>query len=186
MFATYLKLGITHILDMGGLDHLLFLVVLVICFQWKNWKAVLLLATAFTVGHSITLALAAMNMVKVDSERVELLIALSIALTAAYNLLRPIREEQGWARYCAALAFGLIHGLGFSNFFRTILGTDSIVGPLLAFNLGVEVAQAIIVMAVLVVLAVIYKFIKNAQKPVIYFTSAIILLWSMKMVVERL
>jgi len=184
MFATYLELGITHILDLDGLDHLLFLVVLVIGFELRDWKSVLILATAFTLGHSITLALAALELVKVNSNWIEILIAASIAVTAAYNLLTAGKEDKG--RYGAALFFGLIHGLGFSNFFRSILGTDSIVGPLLAFNLGVEAAQVVIVLGVLVISTLIQKYVKNSRKPLVFGVSALVLLWAIKMVVERL
>lgn len=184
MFATYLELGFKHILDLDGLDHLLFLVVLVIGFQLRDWKSVLILATAFTLGHSITLALAAMELVKVNSNWIEILIAASIALTAAYNLITAGKE--GKARYGAALFFGLIHGLGFSNFFRSILGTDSIVGPLLAFNLGVEVAQVLIVLGVIIASTMIQKLAKNSRKPLVYGVSGLVLCWAVKMVVERL
>ena len=185
MFATYLELGITHILDMNGLDHLLFLVVLVIGYQLSEWKLVILLATAFTVGHSITLALAAMELVKVNSNWIEMLIAASIALTAAYNLAASSEKSGGKLRYAAALLFGLIHGLGFSNYFRPILGTDSIVLPLLSFNLGVELAQVIIVVVVLLISTLILKLIRNSRKPLIYVTSGAVLIWALRMVVER-
>lgn len=185
MLTAYLKLGIGHILDPNGLDHVLFLVVLVLAYSLAQWKQVIVLATAFTLGHSITLAMAAYNLVTLDSALIELLIALSIAATALYNLAKPVSSTLTPLRYTAALLFGLIHGLGFSNYFRIILGEDSIVMPLLGFNLGVEVAQVIIVSIVLLVMHLLTKIFKLEKKYVIIAISAIVLIFSLKMVVER-
>lgn len=186
MFATYLELGIGHILDPNGIDHVLFLVVLVLAYQLSQWKQVIILATAFTLGHSLTLAMAAFNLVQLDSAFIELLIAISIAVTALYNLAKPVSASLSALRYSAALFFGLIHGLGFSNYFRIILGKDSIVGPLLSFNLGVEIAQVIIVTVVLLIMHLLTQILKLEKKYVVIAISAIVLVLSMKMVVERL
>ena len=186
MFSAYLELGIGHILDPKGLDHVLFLVVLVLAHSLAQWKQVLVLATAFTLGHSVTLALAAYDLVTLDSALVELLIAISIAATALYNLAKPVSSTLTPLRYTAALLFGLIHGLGFSNYFRIILGKDSIILPLLGFNLGVEIAQVIIVTIVLLVMHLLTKNFKLEKKYVIIAISAIVLVFSLKMVVERL
>lgn len=186
MFKTYLELGIIHILDLAGLDHLLFLVALVITYSIKQWKPVLILATAFTLGHSITLALASMDIIKVNSKWIEILIAVSIAYTAAFNLYRPKSKGKDNLKYGSALIFGLIHGMGFSNFFKSILGKDDIVLPLFAFNVGVELAQVIIVLVVLILSFLITKILPKAKKPLVLGSSIIILIWSLKMVFERL
>ena len=159
-FAKYLELGIGHILDINGLDHVLFLIVLVVMYDRKSWKKVLILATAFTLGHSITLAIAGMDIIKVNNRIIEIFIAASIAVTALANIISSKGEGNGSTRYIAALLFGLVHGLGFSGFFKTILGSDNIVLPLLGFNIGVEIAQAICVICVLIISAIITDLLK--------------------------
>ncbi len=187
MFKTYLELGTTHILDLAGLDHLLFLVALVVTYSIAQWRAVLILATAFTVGHSITLALASLDIIKVNTHWVEILIAVSIAYTAAYNLYKPEHSAgSNKLKYGSALLFGLIHGMGFSNFFKAILGKDDLPFPLFAFNVGVELAQVLIVLIVLILSFILTKLIPQSKKPLVLITSALILVWSLKMVIERI
>lgn len=148
-FQLYFGLGKEHILDPNGYDHILFVVALCALYQLSDWRHVLILVTAFTVGHSITLALATLNIISVQSEVVEFLIPLTIFITAVSNILKKGDSFGGRAariNYFYAAFFGLIHGLGFSNFLRSILGRDrSIVSQLLAFNLGLEFGQIIIV-----------------------------------------
>ncbi len=183
MFGEYLKLGIEHILDVNGLDHVLFLIVLVILYDRKSWKTVLILATAFTLGHSVTLALAGVDIISVNSRLIEIFIAVSIAATALYNITSANSKKT---RYLAALIFGLIHGLGFSGFFKTILGGESIILPLLAFNIGVEIAQAICVLLVLLASYLLTEIIGLKKRHLVVGTSVIILLYSIKLIVERL
>ncbi len=148
-FGLYYGLGLDHILDVNGYDHILFVVVLCALYQSSDWKKVLILVTAFTVGHSITLALATLGYVSIDSELIEFLIPVTILITAISNLFtREERISSGnlYRNYIYAGFFGLIHGLGFSNYLRALLGTDSsIVMQLFAFNVGLEVGQIIIV-----------------------------------------
>lgn len=184
MFKGYLQLGLEHILDLNGIDHVLFLIVLVILFDIKRWKEVLILATAFTIGHSVTLALAAAGTIPVNTKWIEILIAASIAWTAIMNLINSKAESSMKLRYASALAFGLIHGMGFSNFFKTILGDESLVLPLLAFNIGVEIAQVMVVLAVLILTYLLTKT-GLQRKHLVYSTSFIILLWSIKLIIER-
>ena len=160
-FGVYLRLGWEHILDPRGYDHLLFIVALTVMYRPRAWKQVVVLVTAFTVGHSATLALATFGRLRVGSEWVEWLIPLTILIAAVLNLAEVARsrrrppeetEPSGGrrAKYTLALGFGLIHGLGFSSFLRAALGTDtSIVGPLFAFNVGLELGQILIVALVL-------------------------------------
>lgn len=149
-FQVYFQEGREHILNYKfGYDHILFVVALCALYLPRDWKKVLILVTAFTVGHSVTLALAALNIIPVDEELIEFLIPLTIFITAVSNLFKneeTIEHGNFHINYGYALLFGLIHGLGFSNYFRTILGKDrSIVSQLLAFNLGLELGQIIIV-----------------------------------------
>jgi hypothetical protein len=186
MFLEYLKLGTGHILDTNGLDHILFLVVLVIIYDKRSWKAVLLLATAFTLGHSLTLAIASMDLVSVDSRLVELLIAVSIGLTALENIIRQFENKITPGKFLTALVFGLIHGLGFSGFFRTILGKDDIIWPLLAFNIGVEIAQVICVICVLILSAILTEIVSIKKRHLVIGTSLVILFYTIKLILSRL
>lgn len=152
-FKLYFQLGTEHILDIKGYDHILFIVALTTIYLVKDWKKVLVLVTAFTIGHSITLALATLHVVRVNTRLIEFLIPVTIFLTAAANLIRN-RPEQNTRKiqlnYWLALFFGLIHGLGFSSYLRSLLGKDTtIVTQLLAFNVGLEIGQIVIVLAFL-------------------------------------
>ena len=148
MFEIFLNEGFKHILDPQAYDHIMFVVAICIIYRWFEWKEVLILVTAFTVGHSLTLALASLNIVKVNASLIETLIPITIIISAAMNLFqKPEDNSTGTIQYALAAGFGLIHGLGFSNYLRSILaGEDSIIGPLLAFNIGVELGQIIIVL----------------------------------------
>ena len=155
-FELYFVLGKDHILDYAnGYDHILFVVALCAVYVIKDWKQILILVTAFTVGHSVTLALATLNIIKVSVSWIEFLIPLTIFTTAVSNLFR---KEQMFAataiqtNYILALFFGLIHGMGFSNYLKALLGKDQgIVLQLFAFNICLEVGQIIIVGIFLVV-----------------------------------
>lgn len=148
-FSLYFGLGREHILDINGYDHILFVLALCALYSVHDWKKILILVTAFTIGHSITLALATLEIVNVDSAMIEFLIPLTIFVTATANLFRSekaINQGKVQLNYLFALFFGLIHGLGFSNFLRSLLGKDhSIISQLLAFNLGLELGQIIVV-----------------------------------------
>lgn len=149
-FQLYFVLGKDHILDyLNGYDHILFVVALCALYLVKDWKKLLILVTAFTIGHSITLALSTLNIVTVKADLIEFLIPLTIFITAVSNIFRQEENQSTLSlqvNYGYALFFGLIHGLGFSNYLKSILGQDeSIFTQLLAFNLGLEFGQLIIV-----------------------------------------
>ena len=160
-FSLYFGLGRDHILDyVNGYDHILFVLALCAIYLVRDWKKILILVTAFTIGHSITLALATLNIISVNSDFIEFLIPLTIFITSFSNLFRKegsINNSKVQINYVFALFFGLIHGLGFSNFLRSLLGKESqIVSPLLAFNLGLELGQIIVVT---LFLAISYLFV---------------------------
>ena len=160
MFQLYLKLGLEHIADLQGYDHILFVMMLCAVYTFKNWKQVLILITAFTIGHSLTLALASMNIIRVSNLWVEFLIPVTIFITALGNMIsgKP-GNTSARIKYMLALFFGLIHGLGFSNYLRSLLGThDSLAIPLLAFNIGVELGQILIVLCMLTLTSLILFF----------------------------
>lgn len=153
-FRVYFDMGKDHILDYkNGYDHILFIVALSALYLFRDWKRVLILVTAFTIGHSVTLALATLNIISVKAELIEFLIPLTIFITAASNLFKDessLSSSNIHINYSFAACFGLIHGLGFSNYLRSILGRDErIFKQLLAFNLGLELGQIIIVIAFL-------------------------------------
>lgn len=154
-FSLYFSLGYDHILDVNGLDHVLFIIALCSIYLIRDWKRVLILVTAFTIGHSITLALSTLEIVNIRADIIEFLIPLTIFITAASNVARrktAISTKNIQANYFYALFFGLIHGLGFSNYLRSILGNESdIIKPLLAFNLGLEIGQIIVVAIFLII-----------------------------------
>lgn len=141
-----------HIADPAAYDHILFLIALCGFYGWRDWKGLLILVTAFTLGHSLTLALAVLDVVQIKADYIEFAIPLSILLTAFYNLFRlssrPARRES--LRYVMAAFFGLIHGLGFSYLLKSMLGRENdLLAPLFAFNLGLEAGQLLIVAALL-------------------------------------
>lgn len=151
IFKLYFQLGAEHILDIKGYDHILFVVALTSIYVLKDWKRVLILVTAFTIGHSITLAMATLRVINFNSDLIEFLIPVTIFITALANLFRK-RAEYSTKRiqlnYVLALFFGLIHGMGFSNYLRSLIGTDkTIFTQLLAFNVGLEVGQIVIVLS---------------------------------------
>lgn len=146
-FEVYYQLGLDHILDKNGYDHIIFVIALCALYQAEDWKRVLILVTSFTLGHSITLALSTLNIISIDSALIEFLIPVTIFITAFANLfVKDTQSKISYRNYFFAGFFGLIHGLGFSNYLKTLLGKDeSIVTQLLAFNIGLEVGQIIIV-----------------------------------------
>lgn len=165
-FTTYLNLGFRHIADPQACDHLLFVATLCAAYPLKAWRQILTLITAFTVGHSLTLALAALDVVQVPAQLIETLIPVTILLTSLYNVAGPKPDAGNRAfsanmlpRYLLALGFGLIHGLGFSNFFRALMGeAGQVVWPLFSFNVGIEVGQVLIVAVLLLLLAALTRY----------------------------
>lgn len=167
-FTAYLQLGIDHILDLQGIDHMLFVIALMATYKPSAWKQILVLVTAFTVGHSVTLGISALNGPLLPAEMVELMIPITILITAIQGLAVPTQQHSaGKVRYAIALFFGLIHGMGFSNFFRSLLGQETeVLMPLLAFNLGVELGQIVIVMVVLLFLWLAISLFRRKQRDV--------------------
>ena len=152
-FLLYLQIGLRHVLDLQGYDHILFLMALLAVFSFRHLKQVLWLVTFFTLGHTITLGLSAYGVVSISVELVEWLIPLTIAITCVTNWLnasKPVQANKMSVNVIYAGFFGLIHGLGFSNYFRMIIGkSESKFLPLIEFALGIELAQVIIVLVFL-------------------------------------
>lgn len=167
-FGIYFDIGREHILDWQAYDHILFLIALCAIYLLQDWKKVLILVTAFTIGHSITLALSTLDIVSVRSDIIEFLIPVTIFITALSNLLRKqsaLTPANLNMNYFFGMFFGLIHGLGFSNYLKSILGReDSIVTPLLSFNLGLELGQIIIVLVFMTVSFVFVNLFNVARR----------------------
>lgn len=187
-FVFYLKLGWEHIISLDALDHQLFVLVLIAAYTAKDWKRILILVTAFTIGHSVTLALSILNVVRLPSDWVEFLIPLTIVLTAAGNILmKNKKQSQNKTNYYLALFFGLIHGLGFANTARIMIAkSQSIAVHLLGFNLGLEIGQVVIVAGILVFLSVLLHLFKVNKKDWILFVSSGVFALALKMTLERI
>lgn len=160
MDELYFQLGWQHIINWDAYDHILFVIALSAIYLLRDWRKVLVLVTAFTVGHSITLALSVLHIIRIPAALIEFLIPVTICITAISNIIRKNDEPQKLQlNYFYALFFGLIHGLGFSNYLKSLLGSQAnIVKPLLGFNLGLEFGQIIIVMCILLISTGIVKY----------------------------
>ena len=164
--AIYINLGFQHISDLAGYDHILFLLALCAVYSIDQWRRLFILVTAFTVGHSITLAMSSFGWVVIPSHIVEFLIPVTIFLTAIRNVVVPAAHHVGTstrdgmlAHYLMALCFGFIHGMGFSNYFRALMmDSSSITIPLLGFNLGIEIGQLLVVSIIVTVASIVVKF----------------------------
>ena len=161
----YINLGFQHISDLAGYDHILFLLALCAVYSIDQWRRLFILVTAFTVGHSITLALSSFGWVVIPSHIIEFLIPVTILITAIRNVAVPtsdqLTDDQGnmTGHYLVALCFGFIHGIGFSNYFRALMmDSSSITIPLLGFNLGIEIGQLLVVSIVVIVASLVVKF----------------------------
>jgi len=152
-FEAYFQLGFFHIIALDGIDHILFLVALSAIYPLKDWKKILILVTAFTIGHSITLILAGLDYIPIDKKIIELLIPITIFITAVENLFTkiPIKQNQK-VRYIVVILFGLIHGLAFAKDLKALfaLSQEGIILKLLAFNIGIEIGQSLIVLVILI------------------------------------
>lgn len=187
-FWLFFDLGKDHIADLSGYDHILFITALCTGYLPRDWKQILILVTAFTIGHSITLALSALKFITIPTNFIEFLIPVTIVITAIANLRRndEARKKHVSALYLLAVFFGLVHGLGFSNYLKSLLGKDSnIIGQLLAFNIGLEVGQLLIVAAVLVVSVICIQVFKFQRKDYLLFTSGAIFGIALVMALER-
>jgi hypothetical protein len=188
-FKLYFGVGIEHILNPEALDHILFVAALCLRYLMKDWKKVVVLVTAFTIGHSVTLALSALGWVHFATRWIEFLIPLTIVATALNNLAQRSNRLEHPSRlpiiYFFALFFGLIHGLAFANSLLSLVGKDELLLPLLAFNLGIESAQLVIVAAILLISFIFVQLVRIRRIWWIRGASALVLIVSLKMAVDR-
>lgn len=187
-FLFYLNLGWEHIISLDALDHQLFVLVLVAVFAVKDWKNIFWIITAFTIGHSITLALSVFDIVRAPAKWVEFLIPLTIVITALDNILMRNRQNNLMKmNFYLALFFGLIHGMGFANTARMMIANEQhIFVPLLGFNIGLELGQIAVVAGILIIQFVLLNLFKVNRKDWIMFISSGVFALSLKMTLERI
>ena len=184
----YFEPGWKHIISYNALDHQLFIAALAAIYLLKDWRQVLILVTAFTIGHSLTLALCVFDIIRINSKLVEFLIPLTIIITALSNLFQKKFTPQSIRiNYFLALFFGLIHGLGFANYIRFALeGSGQHIGwSLFGFNIGLELGQLVVVTAILLLSHLIVTMMKVNRREWVIFLSAGVFFIALKMVLER-
>jgi hypothetical protein len=184
----YTQIGFNHIANLSGMDHILFVAALCIRYQLADWKKWLVLITAFTIGHSITLVLSVFNYLDFSTNWIEFLIPVTILITSISNMfLKQFTFKSRFPIiYFFALFFGLIHGLGFSFYLKSLLGTQQNIAPaLLAFNLGLEIGQILIVMAILVISFIFVSLLRAPRRDFVLIVSGGILALSLQMAIER-
>ncbi len=194
-FWIYLRIGLTHILDLNGYDHILFILALCSVYRFSEWKKLVWLITSFTLGHSITLILATFKLIELPNNLVELLIPVTILLTSLSNLnigwgkqnYYAVRvDEYDWRRYGVAVIFGLIHGLGFSNYLQIILGkSQNIVNQLFAFNVGLEIGQIIVAALTLCLGYFFISTLRMQRRDWVWLLSGIVAGIALKLIFER-
>jgi len=191
--SMYFDLGFDHIFNKAAIDHILFLVVLCALFTIKDLRKLLFLITAFTIGHSITLALAGLDIIRINTSFVELLIPVTIILTAIFNFYTisiSSKEEltiPNRIHFIMALSFGFIHGMGFSNYLRsTLFPGDSLVSQLLFFNLGIEFGQILIVCIILILGYIFTSILKIKMNHWVFTLSGLAFAVSLYLIINQL
>lgn len=176
-FWLYFNLGLHHVLDWQAYDHILFLIVLCAAYTFSSWKKILLLVTMFTIGHTLSLLLANYHVVSVSSRVIEFLIPVTILVTALFNLFTAGKEkkfEKIGVLYIVTIFFGLIHGMGFATFF-TALDSGGGILPLLEFALGIEAAQIIVVMIILIIAFIFQTIFRFNKKDWVLVVSSLVI-----------
>ena len=177
-FWFYVKLGLNHVLDATAYDHVIFFIALVIPYLFKDWKRVLSLVTVFTVGHTLSLLLAVFGIIRFSASWIEFLIPVTILITALYSMFTAGKTQKNTVgiAFIATLFFGLIHGFGFSNYFRQIVAAeDQKLVPSLEFALGIEIAQVIVVIFVLALSFVMQNIFRFSKKEWMLIGSGIVI-----------
>ena len=187
-FAFYFKMGWEHIISRDALDHQLFVLALACVYSIRDIKKVLILVTAFTIGHSLTLALSVYDIIRFPSKWVEFLFPCTIFITALNNVIQVDHKgKSARINYYLALFFGLIHGMGFANAIRIMLASDQTIGwGLFGFNIGLEAGQIFCVAIILIVSILFLNLLKIKRRDWVFFLSAGVFALSLKMALERL
>ena len=176
-FWLYFNLGLHHVLDWKAYDHILFLIVLCAAYNFSSWKRLLILVTLFTLGHTVSLLLASYNIVNVSGRVIEFLIPITILVTALFNLFTAGNEkkmEKMGIFYIVTIFFGLIHGFGFASFFHA-LNTEGKFLPLLEFALGIEAAQIIVVIVLLIISFIFQSVFRFNKRDWVLVVSSLVI-----------
>lgn len=188
-FGFYFRLGWEHIISTDALDHQLFIAALAAIYLLKDWRQVLILVTAFTVGHSLTLALSVLDIVRFPTNWVEFLIPVTIVITAFSNLFQK-KFTSGSVRinYILALVFGLIHGMGFANILRFMMGKGEKINgwDLFGFNIGLEAGQIVVVLILLLLAHIMVNIFKVNRRDWVIFLSAAVFGLAVKIALEKI
>jgi len=187
-FTLWLSTGMLHILDWKAYDHIAYIMALTACFSFTAWRKLLILITAFTIGHSITLALSTLNIVSIKPGIIEVLIPVTILVTCINNfrMIDKINKTI-LPNYITALCFGFIHGMGFSFLLKSMLGHQTnIIVPLLGFNLGLEIGQIIIVALILIISIILSRILRLSSKVWVISISSIVGILSCYLIFQRL
>lgn len=186
-FGDFIRLGFEHIANFGAIDHLLFLVALCTVYRARDWGALLLVVTFFTLGHSITLSLAAFEVVQPGNDWIEFLIPITILLTASFNLSKGGLNPKDKRKYVLAGFFGLIHGLGFSGYYSMLTsGSGGYWTALFPFNLGIELGQLAIVIGVFLLGLVAEHVLRIKERDWNLFLSGGVFALALEMAWERI
>jgi len=194
-FWLWFSTGTEHILDWNGYDHILYVIALCVLFSVNQWKNLLILVTAFTIGHSLALAISTFNIFTIKQNYIEILISLTIAITCLVNIKYRYfvskqqyeKKRNYWLNYALALVFGLIHGMGFSYLLKSMLGKEnSIIIPLFSFNIGLEFGQLIIVFSMLLISVFLIRFTRIKKHDFIFFMSSAIFGIALLLLIQRL
>ena len=187
-FGFYFGLGWEHIISADALDHQLFIAAIAAIYLLSDWKQVLILVTAFTIGHSLTLALSVMDIVRFPTNWVEFLIPVTIVITAFSNLFqKKFTPRSIRINYFLALFFGLIHGMGFANTLRVMLARDQNLGwSLFGFNVGLEVGQIVVVLILLLIAQVVVNLFRVQRKDWVLFLSSGVFALALKIALVRI
>lgn len=189
-FWMYFQLGLKHVVNINAYDHVLFLIALTVPYLSKDWKRILLLVTLFTIGHTLALFLSVFNIVAVNATLVEFLIPITILITALFNLFtagKSSKKDNITFIASITLFFGLIHGLGFSNYFKAIIPgnpSDKVV-PLLEFALGIEAAQFIVVISVLILSFIVQTLLRFNKRDFILIMSSFVIGVVIPLIIEN-
>jgi hypothetical protein len=189
-FWIYFQIGLKHVLDIYSYDHVLFLIALAVPFTFKDWKRIVLLVSLFTIGHTLALILSVFGIIAVRVNVVELLIPITILITALFNLFtagKSNKKESINLVFFITLFFGIIHGLGFSSYFKSILGGSSTskLLPLGEFALGIEAAQIVVVFVVLILSYIVQTVFRFSKRDWTLVMSAFIIGVVLPMIIEN-
>ena len=187
-FLLLVELGFSHVWDWQGYDHLLFLAAICLPFSTRQWKSLLWLITYFTIGHSLSLILASLEVVEVSSILIEFLIPVSIAATAVYNMIRAkaVRVRNNQLMMWVTLFFGLVHGFGFAGYFELIRDLEQpLWSSLLFFAFGIEVAQIVLGRLMLLLSLLVLNVFDRNRRDWILVVSSVIIGILLPIIIER-